>query len=658
MKIFDAIKKISPQELKNAGVIRPARESGYICPYCGNGTGKDGDGLSVTEQAWGYNYHCFGKCGGKNYTAVDLIKEHYGLRDMGEVAAKAKEEFNLSDSFTFNENKKVSQDVGKNYDEFYKTVQNQLENFIESKGDKLRGLSLEDLREVGAGIATAADLKSVGENIPASSRCLILPYSSHRFFMRSISDNPKIKRGNTGGKKTEIYNPYKVSFDKTVFAVEGEIDCLSIHKAGFPAVALSGAGEYKILIRYLDGLKISNKSDVRIILLLDNNDGGTGQNVATKALRALKSAGYMAVNFILSPKEKYDANEYLQRNFEGLRARLTEIYRQANKEFDRIDAQIDGEQNGLKLKNYFRFNFLKEVSASAKFAERKTGFEKLDFNQIFLPGFYIIGALSALGKSTWAWQLLSQLAERGETCIYCSYEMSPLEMFSKSFCRELYRRESKDYSQKIDNPLTSADIRRGNFGGHIEKIEQVISDFEKSDYDLRLLNLQNETIDTLLEKLKKICSSTDKLVTICIDYLQILPHDKDNAKAGVDDIVRKLKVFQRENNVTFIVISSLNRMSYNAEITFSAFKESGSIEFSADVIWGLQLFFDKDESRENEELVSNKKKAIPRLIELKCLKNRNGANYSCYFKYFPHIDTFISCDESDLKKNKSSRVAK
>ena len=147
MKIFDEIKKISPQELKNAGVIRPARESGYICPYCGNGTGKDGDGLSVTEQAWGYNYHCFGKCGGKNYTAVDLIKEHYGLRDMGEVAAKAKEEFNLSDSFTFNENKKVSQNVGKNYDEFYKTAQNQLENFIESQGDKLRGLSLEDLRE-------------------------------------------------------------------------------------------------------------------------------------------------------------------------------------------------------------------------------------------------------------------------------------------------------------------------------------------------------------------------------------------------------------------------------------------------------------------------------------------------------------------------------
>ena len=70
---------------------------------------------------------------------------------MGEVATKVQEEFNLSNSFTFNENKKVSQDVGKNYGEFYQRVQNQLAQFLKSTGGKFRGLSIEDWQEVGAG---------------------------------------------------------------------------------------------------------------------------------------------------------------------------------------------------------------------------------------------------------------------------------------------------------------------------------------------------------------------------------------------------------------------------------------------------------------------------------------------------------------------------
>ena len=47
--IFDAIKRLTPQELEIAGVIRRARKSGYECKFCGNGTGSDGDGLSVRE---------------------------------------------------------------------------------------------------------------------------------------------------------------------------------------------------------------------------------------------------------------------------------------------------------------------------------------------------------------------------------------------------------------------------------------------------------------------------------------------------------------------------------------------------------------------------------------------------------------------------------
>ena len=657
MSIWDEIKKIPPQELENAGILRKAKRSGYIC-RCGNGTGESGDGLSVQEYDWGFHYQCF-VCG-CGFTNVDLIGEYLGTTSAAEIA-KFAAECGWADSDSFTEKRKVAPlmkehktekiiaDVQKDYSEFYQKTQNQLEEFIKSQNGKFRGLSLEDLQAVGAGIATAADLKSVGENIPASVKCLILPYNNGRFFMRSINDNLQVKRGNCGGKKITVYNPYEIDFEKPFFVVEGEIDAMSICAVGYPAVALSGAGEYKTLINSLEN--VSNKNKVKIIMLLDADKAG--QSNAGRAIEMLKTAGYEAVNFILS--KDYDANEILQSDSDGLKARLREIYQQANTEFDRNAAQIDSEQNGLKLKNYFRFSFREEVSNAAKYTERRTGFSNIDAKQIFLPGLYVVGGLSALGKSTFAWQLLSQLANNGEYCIYCSYEMSQLEMFAKSFCRELYKRESQGYSVTIEKPLTSADIRRGNFGEH-NQIERVISDFEKSDDDLRLLNLQNETIDTLLKKLKKICASTSKPMTICIDYLQIIPHEKDSAKAGVDEVVRKLKVFQREENVTFIIISSLNRMSYNEDISFSAFKESGSIEFSADTIWGLQLYFGEGESRTSTDLTDKKKKAIPRLIELKCLKNRNGGNYSCYFKYLPHVDTFISCDEYDLIEKSEGRT--
>ena len=659
--IFDRINEITPRELESAGIITAARKSGYVCPACNNGTGDSGTGMNVIPNTNRFKCH---KCQKpkESFSAVDLIMLRYGYNqsEMSKVAEKAKELFNVSDNTTFQrENKKVAAPMTaqaiketpkKDYTEFYQLVQNQLAGFLEETGGKFRGLTYEDLKVVGAGIATSADLKSVGENIPAGAKCLILPFDKSRFYMRSISDNPKIKRGNTGGGKEKIYNPYDIDF-ADFYVVEGEIDAISIHKAGFDAVATSGAGEWQKLI---DELKRRGVQTARIKIMFDNNDMGAGQQNAEKAIQALKAAGYMAaVSVILSPNEKYDANEFLQKDSAGLKRRLSEISRQAEREFNRIAAQEEKAEYGtVSVSNFFNFDFENEVNCSARYANRKTGFFNIDEMQILLPGLYLLGGIPSAGKSTLLWQLLEQLAKNGEKCIYCSYEMSPLEMMSKLVAREVYRRESENYTRIVGKALTAAEIRRGNFAGHNE-FADVYTGFGQSEMDLHLMNLQDEDIDKLIERLRKICANTEKTVTICIDYLQFIPHEKENAKMGVDDIVRKLKVFQRKTNCTLFVISSLNRASYVDELALDSFKESGNLEFTADVVWGLQLYFDKDknESRKKADLIDKKKKEIPRLIELKCLKNRNGANYTCYFRYLAHVDTFISCKEEELTPN-------
>ena len=100
----------------------------------------------------------------------------------------------------------------------------------------------------------------------------------------------------------------------------------------------------------------------------------------------------------------------------------------------------------------------------------------------------------------------------------------------------------------------------------------------------------------------------------------------------------ELKRISRDYKIPVLGISSFNRENYKVEVSMQAFKESGSIEYSSDVLIGLQLFgagtsgFNADEER----------KKNPRQVELKILKNRNGkVGGEILFEYYPQFNYFI-----------------
>ena len=140
---------------------------------------------------------------------------------------------------------------------------------------------------------------------------------------------------------------------------------------------------------------------------------------------------------------------------------------------------------------------------------------------------------------------------------------------------------------------------------------------------------------------------------VFIDYLQILQgasqQHRQSSKEIVDNTVTELKRISRELNLTVFIISSVNRANYNTPIDFESLKESGGIEYTCDVIWGLQLqclnepLFDKQQNiKERRERIKQAKSENPRKIELVCLKNRYGtASFNCLFDYFPASDLFI-----------------
>src|SRR5699024_12548589 len=81
---------------------------------------------------------------------------------------------------------------------------------------------------------------------------------------------------------------------------------------------------------------------------------------------------------------------------------------------------------------------------------------------------------------------------------------------------------------------------------------------------------------------------------------------------------------------------------------FESFKESGGIEYTADLVLGLQLeaihddiFNSQNKLKEKRAKITDAMKESPRQMELVCLKNRNSnARFTCSYSYWSKYDYF------------------
>ncbi|MCD7908880.1 MAG: hypothetical protein LUH04_14600, partial [Clostridium sp.] len=126
---------------------------------------------------------------------------------------------------------------------------------------------------------------------------------------------------------------------------------------------------------------------------------------------------------------------------------------------------------------------------------------------------------------------------------------------------------------------------------------------------------------------------------VIVDYLQILapPSERATDKQNTDKNVLELKRLSRDFKIPVIGLSSFNRANYREAVTMEAFKESGAIEYSSDVLLGLQL---KGAGEKDFDALAEKDKN-PRRVELVVLKNRQGpAGGRVDFEYYPLFNYF------------------
>lgn len=277
-----------------------------------------------------------------------------------------------------------------------------------------------------------------------------------------------------------------------------------------------------------------------------------------------------------------------------------------------------------------------------KYINRKTGYNNVDSKISLYPGLYVLGAISSLGKTTFIHQMADQLAESGSHVLYFSLEQTLLEMTTKGLSRLTAKAD-------IRNAVSAVDIRKGVRTAAVIEAEEKYASFSENEYIIECG--LDTTIETIIATVKEYIKNTENSPVVIVDYLQIIqPSDNhQTTKDAVDGHVRAFKKLQAENDLVVILISSLNRQNYLMPVDFESFKESGGIEYTADVIWGLQLSVMNDEIFEKDtrlkarrEAIIKAKSATPREIDLVCLKNRYGiSNYTCKFRYYAQYDYFF-----------------
>lgn len=607
----------------------------YVCPICGSGTGRSKTGaFTITKD--GLKWKCFA-CD-KGGDTLDLIGYLEDIDDYSAKVTRAGELFNLDiEAHEEHQNQDTTtQKTETSYIGFYKQAN---KNIQATDYPEKRGLSKAILDRFKIGYVENWKHPNAPENVTGSPR-LIIPVTKTSYLARDTRENipdyqKQYAKTKVGG--SDIFNGRAFIDDlaKPIFIVEGEIDALSIMEVGGVAVGLGSTSNTKKLVEIVRDKQLERP----LILALDNDSRGRkAQAELEKLLQAQKTPYTIAV---LTDQDAKDPNEMLVKNREAFKARVGEAIRNAKDDKEKyLETSTD---------NYIQ-DFLNGIADSVNTPCISTGFSKLDevLDGGFYEGLYIVGAISSLGKTTLVTQIADQVASKGHDVLIFSLEMARGEIMAKSISRHTIM-EVLQTGGDTKNAKTVRGVTAGNRYEKYNSTEkeliksavQAYSGYAKHIYITE--GVGDLGVQQIRETVEKHTRYTGNTPLVIVDYLQILAPANERAtdKQNTDKAVMELKRISRDFKTPVIGISSFNRDNYNNAVSMQAFKESGAIEYSSDILIGLQL---KGTGEKDFDPTSAKKKN-PREIELVILKNRNGqTGAKVPFEFYPMFNYFMEND--------------
>ena len=592
-----------------------AKNGGYICPVCGNGSGKDGTGVKLIK-GQSFRFKCF-KCGTSgdvinfyavehrisNAEAIPRVFTLYGLQQPHhEPPTPIKNDFKIED---------IANDL---------QVSNFIADDIDTASEQLhltdyfsrRGISMEIAKRFNCGfIKNWIHPKKRNDNNVIPSDRVIIPTSPDSYVARATNpDNklPKMKAGNSNIFNIDILK----SSNQHVVIVEGEFDALSVIEAGNDSIALGSTTNVDNLIHWLKDNNI--KPNKPLIIDLDNDNAGVA--ASNKLADGLRSLHIRFFHLSLILPDCKDQNESLVKKRQDFINKVR-----------KISSTIE------ELKK----NARKSLSDSAKVPQWEfdiahandaipTGWKTLDnaLDGGLYEGLYVIPGSTGTGKTAFALQMAYQIAKQKKDVLYISLEMGELEIYQRHISRISYDLFGDSSRAKSVHSIIKEKRTVDNAKLQFQSV---------SEYLRTICGVGSIDADDIRKIVETYEYELDSLPVVFVDYLQILkahdPHMTD--KQAVDYNVLRLKQLSRDYKIPIIALASMNRTSYSDVISMVSIKESGAIEYTSDVCIGLQMAaMDKivDNSKrqgQQEKQVRQLKAEKLRKMQAVILKHRNGA---------------------------------
>lgn len=582
---------------------RGANTYGFkVCPIC-----NKGDHFTINSKSNYFN--TWGACSVDGGSVIDFEMAYYNRTEA--EAIKALEEYlGLNNSPT---NRKKTDEIAKeNYSSLiaeWKKNSGQTDYFTR------RGLTEKTINKYKLGY------NAEGHTSYGKAFKYIIPVTENYIILRE-EGNENGRYRNAG--QAEILNRQYItdSSINNIFIVEGAFDALSIEELGHDAIALNSTSNANKLIELIHEHKdkLNNKE---FILIPDNDEAG--QKVQAKLETAFKELGLSLTVKKIPDEMGKDANEYLLKDEVSFNTFLNGAINEYKSQY--VSAYLEIFLNTI-------------MDTNKKIKPISTGYLKL--NNILggglYEGLYAIGGISSLGKTSIVLQIADYIAKNGTDVIFFSLEMSKLELVAKSLSRQLFQ------SVKEKGKIKGIGTREILNGEIMDILPEMVTATEEYNETAKRLIIHEGNFDTGIDEIRtmvnKHITKTGNKPVVIIDYLQILKgKERFTEKQNADYLVSELKRITREYKIPVIAISSFNRASYGSPVSFESFKESGGIEYGADVLMGLQLSLVKELDLEknkqaNKAKLDQAKKESPRKIDLVILKNRNGepnANIEFYF---------------------------
>lgn len=364
-----------------------------------------------------------------------------------------------------------------------------------------------------------------------------------------------------------------------------------------------------------------------------------------KAIRERKTVGKLYQRPASQDVGNHTTSTKFESEEEKRHKSMLEQYKGANAK-DSIDEFIDG------------------IQKNANTPPTSTGFPRLDevLSGGMREGLTVIGAISSLGKTTMAQQIADNVAQSGRDVLFISLEMARTELMSKSISREtlleVLENDGDIRNAKTSIGITDASKHKKYSNDEKRLINTAIKRYTEYAGNIYIVEAFGQIGFQDVRELVKIHhEKTGQAPLVIIDYLQIMKPDDPRAtdKTNTDKAVNGLKQISRDFKTTIVAISSLNRDSYNIPMSLKAFKESGAIEYSSDVLIGLDFTKMLDDAKEMD--FEEEKDKVPRNITLTILKNRNGRTgkrinylYDPRFNYFEEDEYYKKPEKKKSKK--------